>query len=194
MKEILVSLLGEYSMYILGWVSSTSVVIWYFLSFCHNLWHILCFSPKNGYLYVTIIYNLSITLALYALFLFYFGTKHMLKPYSPVLKFLTIKSVIFLSFWQGLYLLTHWKITGNNEVLMLHRSTVNLQQINFIKLHNVNGLPMEVYCIHIGAWIPPTWCLNHMKFVTFTELGVPVTLGLVIFNLISSTNAAWISQ
>jgi hypothetical protein len=51
--------------------------------------------------YITLIYNVSISLALYALFLFYFATKDLLKPFDPVLKFFTVKSVIFLSFWQG---------------------------------------------------------------------------------------------
>jgi len=60
------------------------------------------FSPQSGYLYITIIYNISISLALYALFLFYFATKDLLASYDPVLKFLTVKSVIFLSFWQGM--------------------------------------------------------------------------------------------
>ena len=55
----------------------------------------------SGYLYITIIYNVSITLTLYALFLFYFATRDLLTPYDPVLKFAIIKSVIFLSFWQG---------------------------------------------------------------------------------------------
>ena len=51
-----------------------------------------------------LINNVSITLALYGLFLFYFATKSMLKPYNPILKFFTIKSVIFLTFWQGVLL------------------------------------------------------------------------------------------
>ncbi|XP_014681203.1 PREDICTED: transmembrane protein 184B-like [Priapulus caudatus] len=59
------------------------------------------FSVKGGYLYVTIVYNISVTLALYALFLFYRATRELLSPYDPVLKFFTIKSVIFLSFWQA---------------------------------------------------------------------------------------------
>lgn len=58
-------------------------------------------SVTSGYLYVTIIYNISVSLALYALFLFYFATRELLSPYSPVLKFFMVKSVIFLSFWQG---------------------------------------------------------------------------------------------
>ncbi|KFD52992.1 hypothetical protein M513_06108 [Trichuris suis] len=61
-------------------------------------------SPHEAYLYITIIYNISVSLALYGLFLFYRATKEMLNPYSPVLKFLTVKSVIFLSFWQGVLL------------------------------------------------------------------------------------------
>ena len=53
---------------------------------------------------MTLIYNVSISLALYALFLFYFATRELLRPFDPVLKFFTIKSVIFLSFWQGVLL------------------------------------------------------------------------------------------
>lgn len=58
----------------------------------------------QGYFYVTIIYNISVSLALYGLFLFYSATRDLLKPYDPVLKFFTVKSVIFLSFWQGVLL------------------------------------------------------------------------------------------
>lgn len=40
-------------------------------------------------------------MALYGLYLFYFATRDLLTPFEPVLKFCTVKSVIFLSFWQG---------------------------------------------------------------------------------------------
>ena len=60
--------------------------------------------PTKGYVYITLIYNASISLALYALFLFYFATRDLLKPFDPVLKFFTVKSVIFLSFWQSVVL------------------------------------------------------------------------------------------
>ncbi|KAJ8283819.1 hypothetical protein COCON_G00026690 [Conger conger] len=62
------------------------------------------FNVASGYLYVTIVYNISVSLSLYALFLFYFATRELLVPYSPVLKFFMVKSVIFLSFWQGMLL------------------------------------------------------------------------------------------
>ncbi|KAK5885366.1 hypothetical protein CesoFtcFv8_019079 [Champsocephalus esox] len=61
-------------------------------------------SVASGYLYVTIVYNISVSLSLYALFLFYFATRELLAPYNPVLKFFMVKSVIFLSFWQGMLL------------------------------------------------------------------------------------------
>lgn len=65
------------------------------------VYHFSSFSINSGYLYITIIYNISISLALYALVIFYQATNVMLKPYKPVLKFVVVKSVIFLSFWQG---------------------------------------------------------------------------------------------
>ncbi|CAF0872754.1 unnamed protein product [Adineta steineri] len=62
------------------------------------------FSATDGYLYITFIYNISVSVALYGLLLFYEATKHILAKYDPVLKFLTVKSVIFLTFWQGVLL------------------------------------------------------------------------------------------
>jgi len=59
---------------------------------------------SQGYLYITLIYNVSISLALYALYMFYYATRDLLRPFDPVLKFGTVKAVIFLSFWQGVLL------------------------------------------------------------------------------------------
>lgn len=70
---------------------------------------VLC-SLDGGYLYVTMIYNFSVSLALYGLYLFYFATRELLTPFEPVLKFCTIKSVIFLSFWQGTHLCVVTKV------------------------------------------------------------------------------------
>lgn len=55
----------------------------------------------SSYFNITMIYNISVSLALYGLYLFYQATKGLLAPYEPVWKFLTVKSIIFLSFWQG---------------------------------------------------------------------------------------------
>ncbi|AAF26096.1 unknown protein [Arabidopsis thaliana] len=59
------------------------------------------FSPDQSYLYLTIIYTISYTVALYALVLFYVACKDLLQPFNPVPKFVIIKSVVFLTYWQG---------------------------------------------------------------------------------------------
>lgn len=58
------------------------------------------FSPDQSYLYLTIIYTLSYSMALYALALFYVACRDLLQPFNPVPKFIIIKSVVFLTYWQ----------------------------------------------------------------------------------------------
>lgn len=62
------------------------------------------FSPKQSYLYLTIIYTFSYTMALYALALFYVACKDLLQPFNPVPKFVIIKSVVFLTYWQVVFI------------------------------------------------------------------------------------------
>ncbi|CAH8863979.1 unnamed protein product [Trichobilharzia szidati] len=62
------------------------------------------FSATNGYLYVTVVYNASAFVALYALVLFYLATRSILQPFDPAIKFAVVKSVVFLCFWQGVVL------------------------------------------------------------------------------------------
>ena len=59
-------------------------------------------SVSGSYLWITIVYNITYTVALYALLLFYMGTHELLEPFRPLLKFILVKSVIFLTYWQGL--------------------------------------------------------------------------------------------
>jgi len=59
------------------------------------------FSPTYGYVYVVVIDNISITISMYFLILFYQATKEELAPFKPVLKLICIKAIIFFSFWQG---------------------------------------------------------------------------------------------
>merc|ERR1712166_1475561 len=56
---------------------------------------------SEGFLYVQIIYNFSYTWALYALALFYSATAELLVKHKPVKKFVMVKLIVFVSFWQG---------------------------------------------------------------------------------------------
>lgn len=49
-------------------------------------------------------YNVSYTLALYGLFLFYVATKDEMNSFSPVKKFLAVKSIVFMTYWQALFI------------------------------------------------------------------------------------------
>ncbi|KAG2080308.1 organic solute transporter Ostalpha-domain-containing protein [Suillus cothurnatus] len=60
------------------------------------------FGPGPGYLYVSIVYNVSICLALYCLAVFWMCVSGDLKPFRPVPKFLCVKGILFFSFWQSI--------------------------------------------------------------------------------------------
>ena len=56
---------------------------------------------SSGYLWSGIVYNISITLSLYALAMFWVCMHDDLQPFRPMPKFLCIKLIIFASYWQG---------------------------------------------------------------------------------------------
>ena len=58
----------------------------------------------SGYFWSGIIYNISVTLSLYSLGLFWVCMHSDLTPFRPVPKFLCIKLIIFASYWQGFFL------------------------------------------------------------------------------------------
>ena len=58
----------------------------------------------SGYLWLGILYNLSVTLSLYSLAMFWVCMADDLKPFRPMPKFLCIKLIIFASYWQGFFL------------------------------------------------------------------------------------------
>lgn len=58
------------------------------------------FSAGESFLYLTIIYTFSYSTAMSALYLFYAACRDLLQPFNPVPKFIIIKSVVFLTYWQ----------------------------------------------------------------------------------------------
>jgi hypothetical protein len=54
-----------------------------------------------GYLYICILTNVSQCYALYCLIFFYFATKNELSPIRPVGKFLSVKALVFFTWWQS---------------------------------------------------------------------------------------------
>jgi hypothetical protein len=59
------------------------------------------FTPTGGYLYICILTNTSQCWALYCLVFFYYATKNELSPIRPVGKFLSVKALVFFTWWQS---------------------------------------------------------------------------------------------
>jgi hypothetical protein len=59
---------------------------------------------RSGYFWSGMIYNISVTVSLYSLGLFWVCMHKDLTPFRPVPKFLCVKLIIFASYWQGFFL------------------------------------------------------------------------------------------
>jgi len=91
---------GVFQYVLLKFVSSIAILILE----PHNLYKEGSFSYKGGYLYICILTNVSQTWALYCFFFFYFATKNELTPIRPIGKFLSVKLLVFFTWWQSLFI------------------------------------------------------------------------------------------
>lgn len=64
--------------------------------YCEDSW-----SFRWGHVYITVLVSLSVTVAMFCLLQFYSTLSTELAPHHPLLKFISIKSVVFLTFWQA---------------------------------------------------------------------------------------------
>lgn len=64
-------------------------------------YHAGSFDIRYGYLWIALLMNLSVFVALYGLLIFYQLTHHVIKSHRPLMKLLSIKAVLFFVFWQS---------------------------------------------------------------------------------------------
>ncbi|CAI0407713.1 unnamed protein product [Linum tenue] len=83
-------------MIIKAFTSISAVVLEAFGVYCEGEFKWNC-----GYPYLAVVLNFSQSWALYCLVQFYTVTKHELAHINPLYKFLTFKSIVFLTWWQG---------------------------------------------------------------------------------------------
>lgn len=86
-----------------------------FLLSMFGLYHESSMSPFYGYFWITIILNISVMQALFALIAFYETLRSRLAEFDPLPKFLCVKAIIFFAFWQGLIimLLVHFRLISS---------------------------------------------------------------------------------
>ncbi|CAH8870559.1 unnamed protein product [Trichobilharzia szidati] len=114
------------------------------------------FGITSGYLYLFLINNITVTLAVYGLLLFYFATREQLKPFSPLLKFATIKSIIFFSFWQDvLFSILEWShvITTTNGysatiIAGIYKNLLICVELVIVAIALRYAFPYSIYVLH----------------------------------------------
>nr|XP_016454078.1 PREDICTED: protein LAZ1 homolog 1-like isoform X3 [Nicotiana tabacum]XP_016454079.1 PREDICTED: protein LAZ1 homolog 1-like isoform X3 [Nicotiana tabacum] len=82
------------------------------------------FEWRYAYPYLAVVLNFSQTWALYCLVQFYSVTKNKLAPIKPLAKFLVFKSIVFLTWWQGIavaFLLSFGAFKGSLAQLLKTR-------------------------------------------------------------------------
>ena len=114
------------------------------------------FSFNNGYIYVTVLTNLSISVSLYWLILFYQATKDALSPFDPVPKFLCIKGVLFFSYWQSVCISLLVKFGIITDLPIIHYTVQHVSstvQNSLICLEMVAFAIMHSYAFPVDPFI-----------------------------------------
>ncbi|XP_059153004.1 transmembrane protein 184C-like [Physella acuta] len=116
------------------------------------------FNFSTAWSYIVIIGNFSQIFAMYCLVLFYKAFRHELKPLKPVPKFLCVKAVVFLSFWQGLFIavLTKTNVIPSNGAWVFYK---DIKQVS-------TGIQDFLICIEMFlAAIAHYFSFSHKPFV-----------------------------
>ncbi|PWY97516.1 DUF300-domain-containing protein [Testicularia cyperi] len=71
----------------------------YFGYYCLHSW-----MPWFGHVWCAVLISISVTVAMYCLIQLYMPVRALVDPYKPILKFLAIKTIVFLTFWQDTFL------------------------------------------------------------------------------------------
>ncbi|CAH8582042.1 unnamed protein product [Schistosoma turkestanicum] len=144
------------------------------------------FGPTSGYLYLFLINNATVTLAIYGLLLFYFATREQLKPFSPLLKFATIKSIIFFSFWQDvLFSILEWShvinmTSGYSATLIagIYKNLLICIELVVVAIALRYAFPYSIYVLHhpprLVFDLPPNdsyWANDEFLFTTKPSVG-----------------------
>ncbi|CAH8853783.1 unnamed protein product [Trichobilharzia szidati] len=122
------------------------------------------FNFHHAFLYLTIINNISQIWALYCLVLFYRCARQELKPMKPVAKFLCVKFVIFMSFWQSI-------------LIAVLAATGLIRKVEAWKLYDVRsiGIALQNFAICIEMFIAAI--AHHFSFSSapFVDPDAPTT-------------------
>ncbi|KAI3637714.1 hypothetical protein MIR68_004363 [Amoeboaphelidium protococcarum] len=82
-------------------IQPLTVVISIFLE-AYGLYRAESMSPMYGNFWIVTINFISTSLAMYALIIFFLTIRDNIREYKPITKFLSVKFIVFMTFWQSL--------------------------------------------------------------------------------------------
>ncbi|KAF9608598.1 hypothetical protein IFM89_010083 [Coptis chinensis] len=152
------------------------------------------FNLKCGYAYIAVVLNFSQSWALYCLVQFYTVTKDELEHIKPLAKFLTFKSIVFLTWWQGVAIALfcdldllkspiaqglQFKSSIQDFIICIERllihPAVSPQELSYVSTKKTEGMPpqMAVACIvHLYVFPAKPYELLGDRFTgNFSVLG-----------------------
>ncbi|AWU76156.1 uncharacterized protein C5L36_0C01020 [Pichia kudriavzevii] len=97
-------------------------------------------SVHSLFLWIGIFYNLSVTVSLYSIALFWRCLYEELAVFDPWRKFLCVKLIIFASYWQGIFIgIGNW-LTGSNGEFggRIQNALLCVEMLFFARLHWVS--------------------------------------------------------
>lgn len=102
---------------------------------------------NEGFLYVQIIYNFSYSWALYALALFYGSSSELLVKHKPIKKFVMVKMIVFVSFWQGftISLLLNFEIISSDHAAADIQAFLICVEMAFASCCHLIAFPISEY-------------------------------------------------
>lgn len=153
-----------------------------FLTSILGLYDIRNISISNASVWIGLIYNISVTLSLYNLAMFWKCLYEELKPFNPWKKFLCVKLIIFASYWQGLFIgLMSWLGMFDKEVSIMGIDNLNnriqngllCSEMIFFAWMHWNSFPYTDFtpnnlddCGRIKTWIAfkDCFCFNDLIY------------------------------
>ena len=149
------------------------------------------FTYKGGYLYICILTNLSQCWALYCLIFFYYATKNELSPIRPVGKFLSVKALVFFTWWQSvcisiLYqmdLIPHYHSSGTGGGT---KAMLSQQEALALDDHGGQGLSMASTAAAAAAgaaveWTPEDVAKGLQDYLICIEMFVAAIVHSFVF-------------